>query len=482
MEVLAAKKREKAERLKLAGDDPDLLIENIETLEKSIDEIETTFEEAWRKTRAEIERTYRVKQAEINAMKADPWESDNEFKERRDKARSELTSAKARELRQGEAKHEQSKQAQLAELKRKLTTAIQTLESKSWTLTGSDVTVTPGEFDRETKMWPFVVKSNAPEVPFTTRLVQNLAHASDLREAYSETDNAVKAGALAGTIIWNIKRKKDVAYGSSYTKAAYQVVVSAVRVADLSRNNKQLAYAYENSTAASFNPGRRNRPSSTRPTVRFFSKEHGIEIVYRGVVIGKTPFATDIFRAGKAEVECYYSIYNKEKLKKTITVTAGTNNIDVSLSLSIGETFAGGIVFYLDGRGGGLVVAPSSQGSGAAWSGYRTKVGGTSTAVGTGVANTTRIVNKLGSNAYAAKICRDLVLNGYDDWFLSSKDELDLMYRNLKKKGLGGFASDYYWSSSELNSHYAWLQSFDDGNQFNYVKNDYIRVRAVRAF
>ena len=450
MEVLAAEKREKAERLKLAGDDPDLLIENVDILEKSIAEIETTFEEAWRKTKAEIERTYGVKQAEVNAMKADPWESDNEFKERRDKARSELTSAKARELRQGESEHERSKQAQLAELKRKLTTAIQTLESKSWTLTGSDVTVTPGEFDRERKMWPFVIKSNAPEVPFTTLLVKNLSSASDLREAYSETDNAVKAGALAGTIIWSIKRKEATTYGSLYTKAAYQVVVRTVRVADLSRNNKQLAYAYENSTAASFNPGRRNRPSSTGATLRFTSKKYGAEVVYRGVVIGKTPFTTDIFRVGKAEIELYYSRY-KEKLKKTITVTAGTNNIDVSLSLSIGDTYAGGIVFYLDGRGGGLVAAPSDQGE-KKWSDAR-------------------------------KICQDLVLNGYDDWFLPSKDELYLMYRNLKKRGLGGFASANYWGSSEDDSYGAWMQAFATGHQYsNYGGNNSFRVRAVRAF
>ncbi len=108
-------------------------------------------------------------------------------------------------------------------------------------------------------------------------------------------------------------------------------------------------------------------------------------------------------------------------------------------------------MFYRDGRGGGLVAAPSDQGE-KSWLGAR-------------------------------KICRDLVLNGYDDWFLPSKDELDLMYRNLKKRGLGGFASDCYWSSSESNSSTAGSQSFGDGYQYSFNKYNYSeRVRAVRAF
>ena len=437
MEQLAAKKRAETERLKLAGDDPDLLIENVEILEKAIKEIETTFAQGWSKTKAEINKTYGVKLEEVNAMKADPWENDKEFKDRREKIRNEVTSAKALELRQGESDHERNKKTQLRELEQKLKEAIRTLESKSWTLTGSDITVTPGEFDRDRKMWPFYVKSNVQEVPFATLLVKNLAAASDLRSAYMEIDNAIKAKALAGTIAWSIKRKGS--YG-------YQVVVSRVQVIDLSQNNKQLAYGYENAVAASFSPGKRNTPSSTGTTVRFTG--NGTEITYRGVVIGKTPFSTDIFREGKVEVECYYSKYNV-KQKKTISVTRWANNIDVSPP-SIGDSFGGGILFYLDGRGGGLVAAPSDQGK-KNW-------------------------------ADAKKVCQNLVLNGHDDWYLPSKDELDQMYKNLKKKGLGGFASEWYWSSSEYDSDSAWCQNFDNGRQSNIYRGDDLRVRAVRAF
>jgi hypothetical protein len=71
----------------------------------------------------------------------------------------------------------------------------------------------------------------------------------------------------------------------------------------------------------------------------------------------------------------------------------------------------------------------------------------------------------------------------YDDWFLPSKDELDLMYRNLKKNNQGGFSLDYYWSSSEGSARFAWFQYFGSGNQFdNYARSREYRVRPVRAF
>ena len=154
----------------------------------------------------------------------------------------------------------------------------------------------------------------------------------------------------------------------------------------------------------------------------------------------------------------------------------------------IGETYEGGIVFYQDGFGSGLIAAESDQSTGIEW-GEKEALGWTSEAVGKGAANTTMIVDKYGSGTYAAKLCDDLILNGYDDWFLPSKDELNLMYR--QKGVIGGFADDYYWSSSEYDSgdarhqsEYAWFQNFGNGNQLYYYdfKTDDQRVRAVRAF
>jgi hypothetical protein len=154
---------------------------------------------------------------------------------------------------------------------------------------------------------------------------------------------------------------------------------------------------------------------------------------------------------------------------------------------AIGDTYQGGVVFYLDGNGGGLIAAPSDQSS-AAWGCYGQSNGGTSSAVGTGAANTTTILGGCSETAIAARICADLTLGGYSDWFFPSKDELNLMYENIgpgDELGLGdigNFGSNVYWSSTQVDSSRAWKQGFTAGFQAFGNKGVSNNVRAVRAF
>ena len=82
----------------------------------------------------------------------------------------------------------------------------------------------------------------------------------------------------------------------------------------------------------------------------------------------------------------------------------------------------------------------------------------------------------------AITACDELILNGYSDWHLPSKEELNALYVNLKQLGVGGFASGNYWSSTETYSNYAWGQNFDNGSQNNTKNYKDANVRAVRAF
>ena len=68
------------------------------------------------------------------------------------------------------------------------------------------------------------------------------------------------------------------------------------------------------------------------------------------------------------------------------------------------------------------------------------------------------------------------------DWFLGSEGEMMLMYTNLRQAGVGGFADNYYWSSTEYSSTIAWFQFFLSGYQDASSKGDTYLVRAVRAF
>ena len=97
--------------------------------------------------------------------------------------------------------------------------------------------------------------------------------------------------------------------------------------------------------------------------------------------------------------------------------------------------------------------------------------------------NTLKIVSTQGEGCYAANLCYGLRQGGYKDWFLPSRDELGLMYRNLHLKGMGGFGADYYWSSSEVDKNLAWYQYFPAGvMDANGNKSYNVRVRALRAF
>ncbi len=171
-------------------------------------------------------------------------------------------------------------------------------------------------------------------------------------------------------------------------------------------------------------------------------------------------------------------------LKAYATNSAGTAYGDqlsfTTPSFAVGQSYGGGIIFYIDGTGQhGLIAAASDQG-GSLWGCQGTNQG-TSTAMFTGQANTTNIVNGCAATNCAARLCDNLVLNGYSDWFLPSKDELNQMY--LQKNAIGGFVGDIYWTSSQSGSSYAWGQMWIDGSQIGYyLKNDQHPVRAIRAF
>jgi hypothetical protein len=169
-------------------------------------------------------------------------------------------------------------------------------------------------------------------------------------------------------------------------------------------------------------------------------------------------------------------------------VTA-TTTVTVS-SVAVGDSYGGGIVAYILQSGDtgydanvqhGLIAATADQSTGIQWyNGSYVVTGATGTAIGTGQANTTAIVNIQGAGSYAAKLCHDLTVGGYNDWFLPSKDELDKLYTN--KVAIGGFAGYGYWSSSEANAGSAWYQVFGNGDQPINSKGNALRVRAVRAF
>jgi hypothetical protein len=116
--------------------------------------------------------------------------------------------------------------------------------------------------------------------------------------------------------------------------------------------------------------------------------------------------------------------------------------------------------------------------------------------IGTGAQNTDAIISfECDDGSPAALAATGYELNGYYHWFLPSMSELILMYENLADSdgnrsnsgpedlnNVGGFANEWYWSSTQMSATTARVVLFDNGNQGGELKINTARVRAVRAF
>lgn len=184
-----------------------------------------------------------------------------------------------------------------------------------------------------------------------------------------------------------------------------------------------------------------------------------------------------------------------------------TDEPDDVQNLTIGDIYGGGIVAYIFGPGDqgyvegevhGLIVAPEDHGR-AEWGCLKfNPVNNTEMGLGTGLANTIAIVEfhntrfddyfnsrkqcRYNNGTVAAKVAYELELNGYNDWYLPSKDELNILYDNREQ--IGGFSDADYWSSSEGSGSWsAWFRRFyGSGNQGHGHKDMNHMVRAIRTF
>ncbi len=139
----------------------------------------------------------------------------------------------------------------------------------------------------------------------------------------------------------------------------------------------------------------------------------------------------------------------------TVFLIVGFSMVAVSAAASamnIGDEYGGGKVAWIDGTGQhGMIAAKADLPGGNSYSWNE-----------------------------ATHACRDLVENGYSDWYLPTQAELQKLHE--AKSAVGGFVDYSYWSSTEGCARYAWFQDFGIGSQTNDSKNFKWRVRPVRSF
>ena len=190
------------------------------------------------------------------------------------------------------------------------------------------------------------------------------------------------------------------------------------------------------------------------------SSPEGAQVFIVGQYKGTTPLRGSM-EVGQYEVEVKLDGYTASKQNLTVSKN-GSNELSFimrdrsALPTEIGQAYGGGIVFDIDENGHGLVV----------------------------------VMEDLGRFQWeeAKRKCESYDGGGFTDWYLPSKEQLNLMYKNIGQGNalglgnIGGFANNYYWSSTEADYDYAWDQGFNDGGQANANKANYNYVRAVRAF
>jgi hypothetical protein len=160
----------------------------------------------------------------------------------------------------------------------------------------------------------------------------------------------------------------------------------------------------------------------------------------------------------------------------------------VTVEYAIGDAGpAGGKIFYVDSADTYplwkyLEAAPADIVGTMMWasSGFTTTpLGGTLEARGTGKDNTATILAQ-DADAPAAKACDDYSLGVFDDWFLPSVGELNEMYSH--RTIIGGFSSDWYWTSSETSANSARSIDFQSAALSSLLKYATRLVRPIRAF
>jgi hypothetical protein len=155
----------------------------------------------------------------------------------------------------------------------------------------------------------------------------------------------------------------------------------------------------------------------------------------------------------------------------------------------IGESYGGGIVYYVTDDGQhGLIASTTDQTPSKWYGGSFTITRARADGYGAGLKNTLIMIADqaaVDGNPFSATVCNEYnTSDGYGaaigDWYLPSVWELYWLY--VEKDIVGGFDTGYYWSSTEYDLGEAWAQDFNDGTQFHYTKDGSGFIRAIRAF
>ncbi len=220
--------------------------------------------------------------------------------------------------------------------------------------------------------------------------------------------------------------------------------------------------------------------------------------------------ASDTITSPSASTHYNYTISYEGGTSVTVALSDTFQLEERSATLSnleIGQEYQGGVIGYIfqnedygfiAGEVHGIIISTEDQSQGNInWqigtysaeeqTTYFNITNSIYEEIGYGKANTDLIIqtqNSTGLPFEAANLTVEYTNDGYDDWFLPSIEELEIVY-NLRFSLNGLFTNDYYFSSTEVNDAYARAVNFATGENVDFYKGPggtTIRVRAIRYF
>jgi hypothetical protein len=219
--------------------------------------------------------------------------------------------------------------------------------------------------------------------------------------------------------------------------------------------------------------------------------QNAADIEFGAYISGKTAIASgsnySSFSAASQMTDINYTLPATQGIPGSQLQNDGNGTLSWGGAHYIGETYGGGIVFYIYDNGQhGLIAAPYDQSTGIQWyNGSFTTVNAWRDYMNAGMYNTERIIMSQGLGDYAAQLCSKCSIGSFGDWYLPSLKESAYLYD--QKSVVGGFANARYWTSMEYNLYptsdtRAYYTNFDTGAQGEAYKDNTYRVRAIRKF
>ncbi len=284
----------------------------------------------------------------------------------------------------------------------------------------------------------------------------------------------------------SLQSKLNIADTLKYTKKSYTDSALTTKLSLLD-NAATATYAYSAKTATTAETAG-NITAKNNTTLTSLNNLNTVGTitsgVWNGTVIDIAHGGTGLTTAGRTGQVLTTDIDGSLTWTSLSTQTA---------THSIGESFGGGIIFYVwDNGRHGLIAATSNLSfggtTGFTWGPTANYVMAIRNGINAGMSNTERIIIKQGAGIgnYAAMVAAHYSFNGngwggYGDWYLPSIYELQLLFKQKSDTRLNFTNTTYVWSSTEADDKTAYTLNFFSSTGTVQAEPKNLNPRSVRA-